>query len=197
MPKTTPDIRREAFVQAGIALFTERRYGDVSVRDVLDAVGVRTASPSVFYYYFKDKQSLYRTCIETVASSYVEALEQAFDVDDPLDRQIRAAYKIMADSMARTQGALGAGQPSQPFLLEARERVTQRCASLIEKLLIRENPDMPQHEARTTALFLAGGMGQVMWSWQASHPEGADDSSLNGTMRTLEALTDAFTPHLH
>lgn len=56
--KKDPEIRREVFIRAAQALFLSRGYESVSVRDVLDAVGERSASPSVFYYYFWRVESL-------------------------------------------------------------------------------------------------------------------------------------------
>ena len=56
-------------------------YDAVSIRAVLDAVGDKTASPSVFYYYFPSKEALYRTCVRTVAKSYLSGLREGFSSD--------------------------------------------------------------------------------------------------------------------
>ena len=47
-----PTIRRSELIDAASRLFLSKGYAATSVRDILDEVGNRTASPSVFYYYF-------------------------------------------------------------------------------------------------------------------------------------------------
>jgi AcrR family transcriptional regulator len=73
--------RREAFIETSIPLFIYKGYSNVSVRDVLDAVNDKTASPSVFYYYFSSKDELYRSCIEYIAESYISGFEKIFDLE--------------------------------------------------------------------------------------------------------------------
>ncbi|MSS59135.1 TetR/AcrR family transcriptional regulator [Erysipelotrichaceae bacterium Oil+RF-744-GAM-WT-6] len=57
-------MRKEEFIHAAEQLFLEKGYEHVSIRNVLDAVGNKTASPSVFYYYFSSRDVLYHACIE-------------------------------------------------------------------------------------------------------------------------------------
>lgn len=58
-----PTIRRGELIDAASRLFLSKGYAATSVRDILDEVGNRTASPSVFYYYFKSKEEIYQVVL--------------------------------------------------------------------------------------------------------------------------------------
>ena len=79
--KKNPGIRQEVFISAATELYMEKGYEAVSIRDVLNAVADKTASPSVFYYYFSSKDELYRACVESVAKSYLASMTEAFSVE--------------------------------------------------------------------------------------------------------------------
>ena len=45
-----PEVRRQELIDVASALFAEKGYEEVSVRDILQIVG---GAPGMFYYYFK------------------------------------------------------------------------------------------------------------------------------------------------
>ena len=51
-----PALRKRELIDAAAALFAERGYEGVAVRDILAAVN---GAPGMFYYYFKSKQDIY------------------------------------------------------------------------------------------------------------------------------------------
>jgi TetR/AcrR family transcriptional regulator, upper aerobic nicotinate degradation pathway regulator len=69
----TPADRAEALVVAAFALFAERNFASVTIKDIAAAIGVNTA---LIYYYFGNKEELFRATIE-------HAVDRAF-------RQFRA-----------------------------------------------------------------------------------------------------------
>lgn len=74
----THTVRREAFVDAATRLMTTKGYEQMSIQDVLDAVG---ASRGAFYHYFDSKQALLEAITDRIAD---QALAQVGPiVDDP------------------------------------------------------------------------------------------------------------------
>jgi TetR/AcrR family transcriptional regulator, upper aerobic nicotinate degradation pathway regulator len=56
-----PADRAEALVIAAFALFAERNFASVTIKDIAAAIGVNTA---LIYYYFGSKEELFRATIE-------------------------------------------------------------------------------------------------------------------------------------
>jgi AcrR family transcriptional regulator len=60
----TLDVRREQLLDAGIALFAERAYEDVSIDEIAEACGV---SRGLLYHYFRGKREYYVASIAHAA----------------------------------------------------------------------------------------------------------------------------------
>ena len=64
-----PEIRRQELIDVAAALFTEKGYEAVSVRDILNVVD---GAPGMFYYYFKSKQDIYIAAQEQYITQRLE-----------------------------------------------------------------------------------------------------------------------------
>lgn len=64
-----PEVRRQELIDVASALFTERGYEAVSVRDILNVVD---GAPGMFYYYFKSKQDIYLAAMEQYIEKRLE-----------------------------------------------------------------------------------------------------------------------------
>ena len=64
-----PEIRRQELIDVAAALFTEKGYEAVSVRDILNVVN---GAPGMFYYYFKSKQDIYIAAQEQYITQRLE-----------------------------------------------------------------------------------------------------------------------------
>lgn len=64
-----PEIRRQELIDVAVALFTEKGYEAVSVRDILNVVN---GAPGMFYYYFKSKQDIYIAAQEQYITQRLE-----------------------------------------------------------------------------------------------------------------------------
>ena len=71
-------VRRDAFVDVAERLIPQKGYEQMSVQDVLDALG---ASRGAFYHYFDSKQALLEAVLERMADGAAAALSPV--VDDP------------------------------------------------------------------------------------------------------------------
>ncbi|MGN1024526.1 MAG: TetR/AcrR family transcriptional regulator [Lachnospiraceae bacterium] len=161
-----PGIRREAFVQAARTLFLKRGYESVSVRDVLDAVDERSASPSVFYYYFASKSDLYRACLEETAARYLEGLREAFSKAGTPQGQLTALAQGMRAGLASSSGLLLAGggaDQNRAVILDLRDQVTRGIGAMWEDFLHRRG--LPEEEAGPLSKFLAGGIGELVYEF--------------------------------
>ena len=66
---STGQGRAEALVAVALDLFAARNFATVTIKDIGREAGANSA---LIYYYFKDKEDLFRACIES-------AVQQAFD----------------------------------------------------------------------------------------------------------------------
>jgi AcrR family transcriptional regulator len=85
-----PDVfdTRAQIIKQALILFAERGYTGVSIRDIVEDVGI---TPGAIYHHFKGKQALYDTVVSH-AFQAVEAnlVQEADDGSDPRDRLRRA-----------------------------------------------------------------------------------------------------------
>ncbi len=182
-----PGIRQEMFIAAATELYAEKGYEAVSVRDVLDAVADKTASPSVFYYYFSSKDELYHACVEAVARNYVLSMGEAFSSDGKTTSEwMSGLVSGLEDYLMRERNLLmtGASSPNRMFILDMREQVTGQVAALwaenLESLF-----SIPASEARCLAQFLSGGVGEIIYHFmqEGKYDQAAVSSFTENTVR--------------
>ena len=165
--KKDPGIRREVFINAATELFMEKGYESVSIRDVLDAVADKTASPSVFYYYFSSKDELYRACIEAVAKSYLSSMTEAFSAEGKTTVEwMLALVSGLEEYLMNERNLIATGEssPNRMFILDMREQVTVQIAGLWADSL-KISFGFSDGEAQSMAQFLAGGVGEIMFQF--------------------------------
>lgn len=133
-------IRREnvaKILAAAETVFAEKGYKGASVGLIAERAGV--PKPNV-YYYFGNKEDLYRKVIENICSMWLHAADTFDEVDDPFQAFESYILSKMDLSRARPHGSrlwaieMAAGAPFlQGYLkdtvkpwLESRERVVNR-----------------------------------------------------------------------
>jgi len=163
--KKDPGIRQEAFISAATELFMENGYEAVSIRDVLDAVADKTASPSVFYYYFSSKDQLYRACVNAVAHDYISSMSEGFSMDGKtMEQWLISLINCMESYLLKDRKLTMTGKstPNRLFILDMKEQVTKSIASLWSENLTASF-GIPAGEALNLAGFLSGGIGEMMF----------------------------------
>lgn len=107
-----------------LELFAERHFASVSIRDIGRAAEVNS---SMIYYYFKDKEDLFRAAIETSIDEAfqlfdsrcnsghydnpADAIEDWFDIHVQLNKQLRNVIKISLDC----KGVIGVPEADEPI----------------------------------------------------------------------------------
>ncbi len=165
--KKDPGVRQEVFINAATELFMEKGYESVSIRDVLDAVADKTASPSVFYYYFSSKDKLYRACVETVAKSYLSSMAEAFSAEGKTTvKWMLGLVSSLNEYLMNERNLIVTGEsvPNRMFILDMREHVTVQITGLWADSL-KTSFGFPAEEAQNLAQFLAGGIGEIMFQF--------------------------------
>lgn len=157
------ESRRKQFLDAAGALFAARGYEGVSVRDILDEVADKSASPSVFYYYFKSKDDVYRAVLERMTQEYVARLSVMAQSGERLGQKFAAMLSFMRNAVQKDSFAANdSSAENRLFYLDLKERVTQSFVPFWESLLhalpwLSEKVDIP-----VFAVLAAGAVGELM-----------------------------------
>lgn len=166
----TEHSRRAEYIDAASRLFLVKGYKGTSVRDILSAVG--DSSPSVFYYYFSSKESIYRAVIESLAVRYIERIDAIlFKEQKPLD-MLKDFLATFMDVLSNGRTIDAEDPESHLFYLHLQEQVTMRYIEVWKRCIIYLKPDRKDSEdIDAMARFLAGGSGQLITGLPDRSPE--------------------------
>lgn len=172
--RRNPELRQEVFIQAAKTLFQEKGYDGVSVRDVLAKVDDKSASPSVFYYYFKSKEDLYYSCIKATSESYVEGFRKILDRDySSFEERIFAIIDHIISSLLNDNNIAmtGGSVMNRMFILDMKEKITREIATLW-KIKFEEKTSS---DSDYISSYLAGGVGEMIYSYMLSESKEKED----------------------
>ncbi len=164
--RKNPEIRRKQFIDAAQQLFFNRGFKSVSIQEILDAVGDRSVSPSVFYYYFESKEKLYQAVMENYCDNYINLMEECFTKNEgPVELRFLNSVKIMRKTMIKSLERFDNSESMEHRLLtlDLRDRTTRRISELIADAL--ENFPLPGKsygQKRYMAMYIAGGTGEII-----------------------------------
>ncbi|GGB81472.1 transcriptional regulator [Marinobacterium zhoushanense] len=85
---------RELIIQAASEIFADQGYAATKIIEIANRAGL--PKPNV-YYYFKSKENLYRSVIESVIDPLLQAAQPFYEDDDPatvLEQYIIAKIKV-------------------------------------------------------------------------------------------------------
>lgn len=157
----------DALLRAALALFAERSYASVTIRDIATAAGVNTA---LIYYYFESKQGLLLAALEyasEAAFAHFRALRQRHDhpldvVDDWLQSHLALVEPIQ---QLVTISLDHAGLRTElPAVDHAVRRFYEQEAAMLEACIadgVRRGLLAPL-DARATALLISTCLDGVM-----------------------------------
>ena len=165
-PKKDPEIRRTEFINAAQKLFFTKGYKSVSVKDVLDAVGIRAVSPSVFYYYFQSKEALYQAVMEDYCNEYMMLIERCFsDESAGIEERFINAMEVMSETLSESlgmtddSGTIG----NRLFALDLRDRTTGCIGEMMAEALIKYPiPGKSAAAKRRMSQYITGGVSEII-----------------------------------
>ncbi len=168
-PKRDPSIRQNEFIDAAKTLFFSKGYAGTSVRDILDAVGDKSVSPSVFYYYFPSKEDIYHAVMENYAEKYMAKLEACLrDESIKIEERIAGMMSSFLETLAESKRAVDTSDAvdNRLFVLDIRERITRRITGMWETAII----SLPWlhisvAEAGSLALYVIGGIYEMVYDF--------------------------------
>lgn len=180
------DERRAQLLEAGLALFQEHAYDDVSIDDIAKSVGV---SKGLLYHYFGGKRAFYVACVRVAADQLVAA-----SMPDPsLPPAVQAlsgmnAYLDFVEArsgvfLALMQGGLGTDPEVAAVIDETRETFVQR---MLEGT--GADPDHPLF--RLAARTHVGAVEAASLAW-LKHPEVSRDHLMALLLESLSSLVSA------
>lgn len=160
--------RRRKLLAAGRQIWGESGITEVTVRGVCTAAGL---IPRYFYEQFPNREALLFAVADDVRDQLLEALVAA-GLDDPgsLTDKLRSALTAFLDIIAadpHIHRIATSDLTSVPGLTEHRRQVLD----ILAELVIRYAPEVlgagtPNHaELRRSALFMVGGVNQIIEAW--------------------------------
>src|SRR5688500_2139215 len=89
--------RKQQLLDAAARLFAERGYADTRVIDIVRAAGV---AKGLFYWYFENKEALFRELAETIRQNLRREQARAMDAGAPELVRIRQGVEASVQFMA-------------------------------------------------------------------------------------------------
>ena len=170
--------RRSKLLTAGRQLWGESGLGEVTVRGVCAGAGL---IPRYFYEQFPSRDALIFAVSDDVRDQLIEALVTAgVGAPGSLTDKLRSALTAFLDIIAadpHIHRIATSDLSSVPGLSEHRAHILEMIADLIVQYapgtLDGEQP--PHRELRRGALFLVGGVNQIIEAWLADPTESIDE----------------------
>ena len=169
-PKKDPVIRQNEFLDAAKELFFSKGYDETSIRDILDAVGEKSVSPSVFYYYFSSKEDIYHGVMERYIEEYMAELDACLhditmnNIEDRISGMMTVFIKTLTESKRAID--INNSMSNRLFVLDLRERITRRILSIWETA-IGSLPwlKLSASAKKSLALYITGGICEMIYDF--------------------------------
>jgi AcrR family transcriptional regulator len=148
-PRRTQAERRQAILDAALAVFAEHGYEAARLDEVARRAGM---AKGTLYLYFKDKQALFESLIRSAIDPVLERLQEVSEVPDlPLSQVLEILFAVFEKEVLGTQRKLLlrliiAEGPRFPAIAEFHYRnVVARVLPLVRKVAMRavERGELP------------------------------------------------------
>ncbi|WP_372832237.1 TetR/AcrR family transcriptional regulator [Pontibacterium sp.] len=168
---------RELIIQVASEFFADKGFAATKTIDIANSAGLPKAN---IYYYFKTKQNLYRSVLESIIEPLLQSSAPFHENDDPataLEEYIRAkirisqthphASKVFASEIMH--GAPHLPEDISAQMLEQAQQMCERIQSWIDQGLMTAVP--PQHLLFT---IWASTQTYADFDWQISQVTGKE-----------------------
>ena len=89
-----------SLLMAGIALFAEKGYASTAVREIVALAGV---TKPVLYYYFQNKEGLFRAILDAAAERQKEVMAEALGMTGTVLERITFLYRRIYQELAENR----------------------------------------------------------------------------------------------
>jgi AcrR family transcriptional regulator len=184
----------EEIAKVALDLFAERHFSLVTIKDIGRAAGVNSA---MIYYYFKDKNELFRAAIDNAIEeafllftrhremgTYADAndaIRSWFDVHMILHRQLRNVIKIGIDCNCFKESLPDVMEPIRHFYVEERR--------ILRDIFSRHESTRRLSDSESTALatLISTSLDGIL-----TRSLLLDDFDMDETARDFERLISCF-----
>jgi len=94
---TKAERTHERILAAAEEIFAEDGFAEARLEDVAERVGIQRTG---LFYYYRDKDALYRAVLERVFGGLLSRIQQAIAAPQPLPRRLEAAVNAWVDYVA-------------------------------------------------------------------------------------------------
>jgi TetR/AcrR family transcriptional regulator, cholesterol catabolism regulator len=188
-PPTKSEATRQSILHAAAGLFRQRGYAAVSLRDIAEAVGMKTGS---LYYHFSSKESLVEEILALgtqgafdASKAAVEALGSTADPVDKLGAVVLAHTRFLHDEEDFASANLKILHQVPPAIRERHVRQDraygQFVAAIIDEIAAAHGL-APGVDPSVLRMLCFGAMN---WSISWFDPEGASPSQIAVQLMTM------------
>ncbi|HZZ88400.1 MAG TPA: TetR/AcrR family transcriptional regulator [Caulobacteraceae bacterium] len=188
-PPSKSETTRQAILHAAAGLFRAHGYAAVSLRDIAEAVGMKTGS---LYYHFDSKESLVEEILTLgtqgafdASKAAVEALGAGADPVDKLGAVVCAHTRFLHDEADFASANLKILHQVPPAIRERHVRQDQAYGHFVARI-IDEIAAMhglaPGIDPSILRMLCFGAMN---WSISWYDPQGASPSDIAGQLMTM------------
>lgn len=184
---------KKALMLAGIELFSEKGYASTSVREIAALAGV---TKPVLYYYFKNKEGLFRAILEGATQKQQELLQEAMEQNGTVLERILFLYRRIHEELSRNRHLFrmihnlifGPPQGTPPCDMEAYHgRMLEAVRTIYEQGL--ERGELQTMNSADVAMMVVG-VTDYCFHLDYLHPENMDSRRSERLLRlAFQGLT--------
>jgi AcrR family transcriptional regulator len=188
-PPSKSEATRQAILHAAAGLFRQRGYAAVSLRDIAEAVGMKTGS---LYYHFSSKESLVEEILTLgtqgafdASRAAVEALGPSADPVDKLGAVICAHTGFLHDEEDFASANLKILQQVPPQIRERHVRQDREYGRFVDRIIgeIAATHGLAPGMDRSILRMLC--FGAMNWSISWYDPKGASPGQIASQLMTM------------
>jgi AcrR family transcriptional regulator len=193
--------RRRKLLAAGREIWGDAGITEVTVRGVCSAAAL---TPRYFYEQFPNREALLFAVADDVRDELLAALVAAAGIGEPgsIADKLRSALKAFLDIIAldpHIHRIATSDLTSVPGLTEHRTQVLD----ILTELVVQYAPDIlgadtpNPTELRRGALFMVGGVNQLIEGWLADPKETIADLAASGAALCVAVIRGITQAHEH
>jgi AcrR family transcriptional regulator len=188
-PPSKSEATRQSILHAAAGLFRQRGYAEVSLRDIAEAVGMKTGS---LYYHFSSKESLVEEILALgtqgafeASKAAVEALGTRADPVDKLGAVVLAHTRFLHDEEDFASANLKILHQVPPAIRERHVRQDRAYGQFVAKIIDEIAYSQGLAPGIDPSVLRMLCFGAMNWSISWFDPKGASPSQIADQLMTM------------